>query len=155
VQELLRAAGRAIHGFPFRLPRNLVLYVRMIVVLEGVCKRLDPEFKFLPILSSTLREEGVEAEMYREEIMRRVRKLARSLEDALELPTLIKEYLKEDDGDPGRGLGCLLPGILAGAGASGIAAWALLPGIPYAFLATGAGALASGLAYCIARRRAR
>jgi predicted unusual protein kinase regulating ubiquinone biosynthesis (AarF/ABC1/UbiB family) len=155
VQELLRAAGRAIHGFPFRLPRNLVLYVRMIVVLEGVCKRLDPEFKFLPILSSTLREEGVEAEMYREEIMRRVRKLARSLEDALELPTMIKEYLKEDDGDPGRGLGCLLPGILAGAGASGIAAWALLPGIPYAFLATGAGALASGLAYCIARRRAR
>jgi predicted unusual protein kinase regulating ubiquinone biosynthesis (AarF/ABC1/UbiB family) len=153
VGELLRVAGRAIHGFPFRLPRELVLYVRMIIVLEGVCKRLDPEFRFLPVLSSIIREEGLESEMYREEIRRRIRRLVRSIEDALELPTLIKERLNEDGGGRAGGGGCLLPGALAGAGAAGMAAWSLDPGAAPALLAIAAAALAFGLAYCAARRR--
>ncbi|MGC9191532.1 MAG: ABC1 kinase family protein [Conexivisphaera sp.] len=152
VDELLRAAGRAIHGFPFRLPRNLVLYVRMIIVLEGVCKALDPEFRFLPVLSSVLREEGLESEVYREEIARRIRKLARSLGDALELPTLLRERLSEDDPSGARDLGCLIPGLAAGAGAAGLAAWFLVPRATPLVLAASAPALAAGLAYCAARR---
>ncbi len=153
VEELLRIAGRAIHGFPFRLSKNLVLYVRMVMVLEGVCKALDPEFKFLPVLSSVLRKEGLESEAYREEIMRRIRKLARSIEDALELPTLIRERLNEDAPASAGGWNCLAPGLVAGAGAAGIAAWFLIPSAVPMALAASAAALAAGLAYCAAQRR--
>ncbi|MGC9088378.1 MAG: ABC1 kinase family protein [Conexivisphaera sp.] len=156
VEELLRVAGRAIHGFPFRLPRNLVLYVRMMIVLEGVCKRIDPEFKFLPVLSSVLRDEGLESEVYREEIMRRVRKLARSVDDALELPTLIREYLNEvDPREDGGGMGGTLAGLLAGLGVAGMAVWAVTPGTAgsYAALAAGAAALGAAAAYYLVRRR--
>ncbi len=149
VEDLIRAAGRAIHGFPFRLPRNLVLYVRMIIVLEGICKRLDPEFRFLPVLSSLLREEGVEREVYREEIARRLRKLAKAVDDALELPSLLRERLA-DDGPTGRGEGPWAA-LLAAIGVAGVLIWALDPRAGWGTLALGSAAL--GSAACAAARR--
>ncbi|MDP7983114.1 MAG: hypothetical protein RAK18_08050, partial [Conexivisphaerales archaeon] len=87
---------------------------------------------------------------------RRVRKLARSVDDALELPTLIREYLNEVDprGDGG-GVGEMLVGMLAGLGVAGIAVWAITQGTvgSYVALAAGAAALGSAATYYAVRRR--
>ena len=68
VKALLEIANRTIYQFPFRLPKSLVLYMRMLSILEGVCLALDPKFRFVQILGNVLEEEGLVDEAYQEEI---------------------------------------------------------------------------------------
>ena len=54
VKALMEVANRTIYQFPFKLPKNLVLYMRMLSILEGVCLTLDPSFRFVKILGSLM-----------------------------------------------------------------------------------------------------
>lgn len=67
VQEILERVEDTIYEFPFRLPANLALVMRLATVVEGVCVTLDPEFDFIEVASAYLTEEG-----YREESVRSV-----------------------------------------------------------------------------------
>ncbi|MGC8609095.1 MAG: ABC1 kinase family protein, partial [Thermoplasmata archaeon] len=68
VRELLDVANDVIFQFPFRLPRTLVLYMRMTSILEGLCKELDPEFKFIKILQKILYDEGMLQDLYKKQL---------------------------------------------------------------------------------------
>ncbi|PSN92033.1 hypothetical protein B9Q08_01870 [Candidatus Marsarchaeota G2 archaeon ECH_B_SAG-M15] len=57
-ERLMDLANRLIYRFPFKLPRQLVLYMRMAGILDGVCLKLDPEFNLLKIIVSLLTEKG-------------------------------------------------------------------------------------------------
>lgn len=57
-EQFMELANRLIYRFPFKLPRRLVLYMRMAGILEGVCKRLDPSFELLKIITAVLVEQG-------------------------------------------------------------------------------------------------
>ncbi|MFP8953693.1 ABC1 kinase family protein [Natrialbaceae archaeon A-arb3/5] len=47
-----------LHDFPFRIPPNVMLLVRVGTVGEGVCRSLDPKFDFLSTMRSFLVDHG-------------------------------------------------------------------------------------------------
>jgi len=48
-----------LHEFPFRIPPNVMLLVRVGTVGEGVCRTLDPEFDFIAATRSFLVDYGI------------------------------------------------------------------------------------------------
>ncbi|MDZ7701250.1 MAG: AarF/ABC1/UbiB kinase family protein [Halobacteriales archaeon] len=67
VQRIIQQVEDTIYEFPFRLPRNLALVLRVATVVEGVCVTLDEEFDFITTATAYLTERG-----YREESVRRI-----------------------------------------------------------------------------------
>jgi predicted unusual protein kinase regulating ubiquinone biosynthesis (AarF/ABC1/UbiB family) len=65
VQQIVGQIEDSIYEFPFRLPPNLALVLRVATVVEGVCVTLDPEFDFIETATDYLTEQG-----YREESIR-------------------------------------------------------------------------------------
>ncbi|WP_256300761.1 ABC1 kinase family protein [Haloarchaeobius salinus] len=47
-----------LQDFPFRIPPDVMLLIRVGTVGEGVCRQLDPEFDFLAVIRSFLVEQG-------------------------------------------------------------------------------------------------
>lgn len=47
-----------LQDFPFRIPPDVMLLIRVGTVAEGVCRQLDPEFDFLAVIRSFLVEQG-------------------------------------------------------------------------------------------------
>jgi predicted unusual protein kinase regulating ubiquinone biosynthesis (AarF/ABC1/UbiB family) len=124
----MEIANRTIYQFPFKLPKNLVLYIRMLSILEGVCLKLDSKFRFIKILGSLLEEEGLVQEAYREELKESIEKIGEALDAAIELAPLMKNYFenksleemsRKRQSSGGRGFST---GVLAGVGAFGTVA---------------------------------
>jgi predicted unusual protein kinase regulating ubiquinone biosynthesis (AarF/ABC1/UbiB family) len=99
VQEIFAIANDVIFEFPFRLPRELVLYMRMSSLLEGTCKLLDPDFRFIAILRQILYQEGMLNDLYRFQISEFLRKSVSSIEKGLEVLPLLKRRLEEQSGN--------------------------------------------------------
>jgi Predicted unusual protein kinase len=95
VQEIYTIANGVIFEFPFRLPRELVLYMRMSSLLEGICRRLDPDFRFIAILRQILYQEGLLNDLYRYQITDFVKKSINSIEKGLEVLPLLKRDLED------------------------------------------------------------
>jgi predicted unusual protein kinase regulating ubiquinone biosynthesis (AarF/ABC1/UbiB family) len=49
----------SLREFPFRIPPDVMLLIRVGTVGEGVCRQLDPEFDFLAAVRTFLLEEGL------------------------------------------------------------------------------------------------
>lgn len=96
ISELFEIANNVIFEFPFRLPRPLVLYMRMSSLLEGVCKQLDPEFMFIKVLRQLLYSEGMLDELYRQQLNEFVKKSIVSIEKGLDVLPLLKKKLEDD-----------------------------------------------------------
>ena len=47
VENLMELANKTMSNFPFILPKNLALYLRMASIIEGIYKTHDVDFKFL------------------------------------------------------------------------------------------------------------
>jgi predicted unusual protein kinase regulating ubiquinone biosynthesis (AarF/ABC1/UbiB family) len=58
VQQIVGDFQEELYEFPLRLPQNLALIVRVSTVLEGVARRLDPEFDFIEIVTDYVQREG-------------------------------------------------------------------------------------------------
>ena len=65
VNQIVSQVEDTIYEFPFRLPSDLALVLRVATVVEGVCVTLDPDFDFIEVATSYLGEQG-----YREEGIR-------------------------------------------------------------------------------------
>jgi predicted unusual protein kinase regulating ubiquinone biosynthesis (AarF/ABC1/UbiB family) len=132
VKALLEIANRTIYQFPFRLPKNLVLYMRMLSILEGVCLALDPKFRFVQILGNLLEEEGLVDEAYREELKDLGKRIRKALDASIDVMPLLKGYLEQNydptgisgaeaRNDRNRRSSRFLLGFLAGVGLAGVA----------------------------------
>jgi len=62
VRGIVERIENTIYEFPFRLPANLALVLRVATVVEGVCVTLDPDYDFIAVATAYLTEQG-----YREE----------------------------------------------------------------------------------------
>jgi predicted unusual protein kinase regulating ubiquinone biosynthesis (AarF/ABC1/UbiB family) len=126
VKALMEIANRTIYQFPFRLPRNLVLYMRMSSILEGVCLNLDPDFRFVRMLGALLEDEGLVNEAYRRDLTDELAKIRSGLEATIEVAPLLKDVLEEyrarEGAPPRRGGRPFVSGALAGVGVSGLVA---------------------------------
>jgi len=67
VNRILSQVEDTIYEFPFRLPRDLALVMRVATVVEGVCVTLDEDFDFISVATDYLTERG-----YREESARQI-----------------------------------------------------------------------------------
>jgi predicted unusual protein kinase regulating ubiquinone biosynthesis (AarF/ABC1/UbiB family) len=134
VRELLEIANRTIYQFPFKLPKNLVLYMRMLSILEGVCLALDPKFRFVQILGNVLEEEGLVEEAYRAELNDLTKRMGKALDASIDVFPLLKGFLEQNydptgvrmQGDSRRSMrrrsrSRFLLGVSAGLGLAGIA----------------------------------
>ena len=55
-----------LHDFPFRIPPDVMLLIRVGTVGEGVCRSLDPEFDFIEVTRAFLVDHGfIESELER------------------------------------------------------------------------------------------
>lgn len=124
IRALMEIANRTIYQFPFKLPRNLVLYMRMLSILEGVVLTLDEKFRFIHILGNLLESEGLIEEAYKEEIKDTLKRLGESLDAAVELAPMLKRFLEDQEmQDPHnnkKAKKSFANGSLAGVGASAL-----------------------------------
>ncbi len=67
VNQIIGQIEDSIYEFPFRLPANLALVLRVATVVEGVCVTLDEDFDFITTATEYLTEQG-----YREESVKRI-----------------------------------------------------------------------------------
>ncbi|HET8847635.1 MAG TPA: AarF/ABC1/UbiB kinase family protein [Nitrososphaeraceae archaeon] len=95
VKALQDLANKTLSRFPFRLPKNLALYMRMASILEGIYHYHDVKFQFVRVLVSLLEEEGLIKDAYIEEFKRYVNKFVKGIEVSSELAPMIKQYLTD------------------------------------------------------------
>lgn len=99
VREIFAIANDVIFEFPFRLPRALVLYMRMSSLLEGICMHLDPNFRFIRVLRQILYNEGVLNTFYTSQLKKFLSQSVISIEKGLEILPLMKRRLEEGNGE--------------------------------------------------------
>ena len=85
VKALQDLANKTLSRFPFRLPKNLALYMRMASILEGIYHYHKVRFQFVRVLVNLLEEEGLIKDAYVEEFKRYVNRFAKGIEVSGEL----------------------------------------------------------------------
>jgi len=93
VRALMDLTNKTLSKFPFRLPKNLALYMRMASIVEGIYQHHKVKFRFVKVLSQLLEQEGLIREAYIEEIKDSMKRFAKGIEQSVELAPLLKSYL--------------------------------------------------------------
>ena len=97
VKALQDLANKTMSRFPFRLPKNLALYMRMASILEGIYKHHNVKFEFVRVMANLFEEEGLLREAYFEEVKKSIAKFFKNLEMSTELAPMIKEYIQTQE----------------------------------------------------------
>ena len=93
VRGLLELANRTMSRFPFLLPKNLALYMRMASIIEGIYKTHRVDFRFVPILRDILERENLARDGYIEEIRLTMQRMLKSADEAISLVPEIRQFL--------------------------------------------------------------
>jgi predicted unusual protein kinase regulating ubiquinone biosynthesis (AarF/ABC1/UbiB family) len=94
VKALMDLSNKTMAKFPFRLPKNLALYMRMTSIIEGIYHHHRVRFHFVKVLKNLLEEEGLLKEAYVEEIRVSFKRFAKGIEASLSVAPLLKTYLE-------------------------------------------------------------
>jgi predicted unusual protein kinase regulating ubiquinone biosynthesis (AarF/ABC1/UbiB family) len=94
VKALTDLANKTMSRFPFRLPKNLALYMRMASIIEGIYLHHKVKFHFVKVLAKILEGEGLLKEAYIEEARTSIQRLGKNIESALNVAPLLKSYLE-------------------------------------------------------------
>jgi len=86
VQQIVSQVEDTIYEFPLRLPPNLALVLRVATVVEGVCVTLDPDFDFIDVATSYLREQGYIEAGARQFVEDRVDEVNRAVQSSVRVP---------------------------------------------------------------------
>ncbi len=93
-QELVHRANTVLFRFPFRLPYNLALFARMSVILDGVCKSLDPNFNFVEVVADIMKEEKATYKILKSRLFELPKRIQKIINDYLTLPDLVKNITR-------------------------------------------------------------
>jgi len=99
VNQIVGQIEDSIYEFPFRLPKNLALVLRVATVVEGVCVTLDEDFDFIATATDFLTEEGYREETIRNYIDETGQQLRRSGESLTRLAPKTERVLDRLDRD--------------------------------------------------------
>lgn len=97
VKALMELANKTMSRFPFRLPKQLALYMRMASMLEGICLTLKVDFQFVKVLKGLLEEEGLVKEAYVEEMKDTFTRFAKGLSDSITIAPMLKTFLENSN----------------------------------------------------------
>lgn len=95
VKGLMELANKTMSKFPFVLPKNLALYMRMASIIEGIYKTHKIEFKFVRVLKQILEEEDLIKDAYVEELKYSFERFAKSIDATISIAPELKKYLDE------------------------------------------------------------
>ena len=95
VQSLMELANQTMSKFPFVLPKNLALYMRMASIIEGIYKTHDVDFKFVKVLKNILQEENLIPRAYVEELKISFDNFSKSIDSALRMGPEMKKLMDE------------------------------------------------------------
>ena len=117
VKALVDLANKTMSRFPFRLPKNLALYMRMASILEGIYQHHKVQFQFVKVLANLLEEEGLVRDAYIEEVKVSAKRFAKGIQDSVNVAPLLRTYLETAGpyGRQDRNSGALAASILASA----------------------------------------
>jgi predicted unusual protein kinase regulating ubiquinone biosynthesis (AarF/ABC1/UbiB family) len=116
VKALMELANKTMSRFPFKLPKNLALYMRMASILEGIYQHHKVKFQFVKVLANLLEEEGLLRDAYIEEVKVSAKRIAKGIEASVEVAPLIKTFFENQPNFRREKTSVLLPAsILASA----------------------------------------
>jgi predicted unusual protein kinase regulating ubiquinone biosynthesis (AarF/ABC1/UbiB family) len=92
-QQIISEVTGMLHEFPFRIPPDIMLVLRVGSISEGVLRQLDPEFDFLAAAQAFLREHGFMERAARMKLEEMRGELEASLWALLRLPTKLEREL--------------------------------------------------------------
>ncbi len=95
VQSLIEFANQTMSRFPFVLPKNLALYMRMASIIEGIYKTHDVDFRFVKVLQSILEEENLISRAYVEEIKITLDNFVKSIDAAIKIGPEMRNTIDE------------------------------------------------------------
>jgi predicted unusual protein kinase regulating ubiquinone biosynthesis (AarF/ABC1/UbiB family) len=95
VQQIVQQVEDTIYDFPFRLPANLALVLRVATVVEGVCVTLDEEFDFIDVATDYLRDQGFLADTAQEYVEDRVDEVQEATKSAVRTPPKVEKLLDQ------------------------------------------------------------
>jgi predicted unusual protein kinase regulating ubiquinone biosynthesis (AarF/ABC1/UbiB family) len=93
VRALMDLANKTLSKFPFRLPKNLALYMRMTSIVEGIYQHHNVNLRFVKVLSQLLEQQGLIREAYFEEVKDLIKRFVRGIEQSVDLAPVLKSYL--------------------------------------------------------------
>jgi predicted unusual protein kinase regulating ubiquinone biosynthesis (AarF/ABC1/UbiB family) len=94
VNALMELANKTMTRFPFRLPKNLALYMRMTSILEGIYHHHKVKLRFVKVLANLLEQEQLIKEAYKEEIKESIKRFTKNIEASIYVAPLLKSYLE-------------------------------------------------------------
>ena len=95
VQSLMELANQTMSKFPFILPKNLALYMRMASIIEGIYKTHDVDFKFVKVLKNILEEENLIPRAYVEELKISFDNFSKSIDSAIRMGPEMRKMMDE------------------------------------------------------------
>ena len=95
VNSLMELANQTMSKFPFVLPKNLALYMRMASIIEGIYKTHNVDFKFVKVLKNILEEENMIPKAYVEELKISFENFSKSIDSALRLGPEMEKFMDE------------------------------------------------------------
>ena len=99
VNRIIERIEDSIYEFPFRLPKDLALVLRMATVVEGVCVTLDEEFDFIEVATAYLTEQGYREESVRQYLDETGDQLRRSTTSLARTPPKVERMLDRFERD--------------------------------------------------------
>ena len=96
VKALLELANKTMSRFPFMLPKNLALYMRMASIIEGIYKTHKVDFKFVNVLKKILEEENLIKDAYIEELKYSFTRFAKSIDATISIAPELKKFIDEN-----------------------------------------------------------
>lgn len=96
VESLMELANKTMSKFPFVLPKNLALYMRMASIIEGIYKTHKVDFKFVKVLREILEEESLIKDAYIEELKYSFNRFAKSIDATISIAPELKKFLDEN-----------------------------------------------------------
>ena len=94
VKALTDLANKTMSRFPFRLPKNLALYMRMASIIEGIYQHHKVKIHFVKVLAKILEGEGLLREAYIEEARISIQRIGKNIESALNVAPLLQSFLE-------------------------------------------------------------
>ena len=96
VDSLMELANKTMSRFPFVLPKNLALYMRMASIIEGIYKTHKVDFKFVKVLREILEEESLIKDAYIEELKYSFNRFAKSIDATISIAPELKKFLDDN-----------------------------------------------------------
>ena len=96
VQSLMELANKTMSKFPFVLPKNLALYMRMASIIEGIYKQHKVDFKFVKVLREILEEENLIKDAYIEELKYSFQRFAKSIDATISIAPELKKFIDDN-----------------------------------------------------------